>query len=356
MTLRAKLATGELGLVVKAPAALLTDDESALTFNDDAGRHWWWFWKPKLAFDVSAAHRPQLEAHLQHFTRAMFDDLFDEQRAAGKLPGDLQPRTHDATWSPLIEVTSATFAGKAGLWFMHRMLYVQGREVVLSHALIPTAHGTFEARVLTTNGAHPTGLRESVLLLESGTKAFLPQAAYDDAKHDARFPHHPVTLAREARRWLETVVEKVSSPRPAPARHQVKGLATVSLPHGFAPMHDAGVFARSLCCVTDGLEWLLLERRDARFFFFPGRRAEAAARAHFAHRLETEGLPKTMQPHAQGLSGEAPGPARQRARSVMAWKLERGALWTVTLHSSAVRPVEALLDDAAAALATVKVE
>lgn len=359
MTLSARLATGELGLTARAPAGLLTDDDAGLTFADGAGRRWWWLWKEGLTLNLGAAHWPAFEGLLHRFSRAMFDDLFDEQQAAGALPAGATRRTEDAQWSPLIEAARVTLGGRPALWFTHRMLYVRGRELILSHVLAPTPRGTFEARWLTSNGDEATGLRESLVLATSGVTGFLPQAAYDDERLDAQLPAHPLSRAREGRRWLDSVVQQVSAPRPAPARHVVRGLGSLTLPAGFGPMHEAGIFARTCCCLSDGLEWLLVERLNARFTLFARRRAAAAAKAHFLRRLQTEGF--EASPRAlthRGLDcfvAEAGGASRQRPRSVMAWRYApREGLFTVTLHASAVRAEGELLDDATGALASLE--
>lgn len=354
MALSERLRSGELGLVVQPPASLLSDDELSLTFADGEGRRWWYFWKPGVHFDLSPARHDALVAQLHAYSRAMFDDLFEDQRRAGAVPEGAPRRTGDASWSPLVEVTPLELHGRRALGFIHRMLYLPGSEVLLGHTLIPTALGTFEARWLTTNGKEPTGVRESAVLLLRGASGLLAQAEYDDPKLDARFPTHPLSLARDAARWHESALGRVTAPRPVPRQHAVQRVGRFELPDGFVPTHEPGLFGRMWFCTTDGIDWLIVERLEEKVgAFFRQRAAEKAAKARFLENVQEVGFTPALSPlehdGVPGFVAESAGDTRaQRPRSVMGYRVDSvGRVWVVTLHSTAVRPVAALAEDTA---------
>ena len=77
----------------------------------------------------------------------------------------------------------------------------------MGHLLVPCAEGLAEARWVTT--AHTTGIREAgwtdKTLRTSGVEAAFKhpgQEVFDDPALDAEFPDHPLSIAREARRWF----------------------------------------------------------------------------------------------------------------------------------------------------------
>lgn len=354
MSLSERLRSGELGLVVKPPEPLLSDDELSLTFVDGKGRRWWYFWKPGVHFDLSPARHDALVAKLHAYARAMFDDLFRDQQRQGGLPADAKLRTDDASWSPLVEVTPLELHGVRALGFIHRMLYVQGSEVLLGHTLIPTALGTFEARWLTTNGREPTGMRESAVLLLRGTSGLLTQAEYDDPKYDEQFPTHPLSLARDAAHWHETALTRVTAPRPVPRRHSIQNVGRFDLPDGFVPTHEAGLFGRMWFCTTDGVDWLIIERLPEKVSaLFRQRSAEKAAKARFLENVQEVGFTPALSAleHASvpGFVAEsANDPRAQRPRSVMSYRIDPvGRVWVVTQHSTAVRPAAEMIAETA---------
>jgi hypothetical protein len=97
--------------------------------------------------------------------------------------------------------------GGSALYVLHRMTYEPGSEILMGHLLVPCAEGLAEARWVTT--AHTTGIREAVwtdrtLRTSSVDSAFKHpgQGVFDDPALDPEFPDHPLSIAREARRWL----------------------------------------------------------------------------------------------------------------------------------------------------------
>ena len=81
----------------------------------------------------------------------------------------------------------------------------------MGHLLFPCAEGLVEVRWVTT--AQVTGIREAVWTDRAvrttgfeGNFQHPGQVVFDDPALDAQFPDHPLSTAREARRWLATEV------------------------------------------------------------------------------------------------------------------------------------------------------
>jgi hypothetical protein len=89
---------------------------------------------------------------------------------------------------------------------VRRLSYQPGKESVSGALLVPVADGFVELAAIARAGM--TGYRESALMLKrpgglSGPEEPFPtQAEFDDSRHDASFPEHPLSLTRGAMRWL----------------------------------------------------------------------------------------------------------------------------------------------------------
>ncbi len=192
-------------------------------------------------------------------------------------------RTEDPEWSPVVEVERVRIAGAEALLVVHRMLYEPTRETVMGHLLVPLARGLFEFRVM--QPAPTSGVRESALtarlLASSDNQGKDPmevmdgvgQAYFDDPKHDAMFPEHPLTEVRAALRWLleegrVEIIDPPSSLAPGEFSASRSGFA-VTPPPRYVRMSSGhlgqGVlrFSRLSFAVTEGVQVLTVARLES---------------------------------------------------------------------------------------------
>ena len=221
MGLFESLRDGVLGVEMVFPPTVEPSDWAEMSFQfagPRTGVGWWVFFFPEISLDLSDNGWPTLTRDVDRQARALFEQMFrgremtPERRARG-------PRTNDTTWSPVVDVERVSIDSGAGLSVLHRMTYEPASEIVMGHLLVPCAEGLAEARWITT--AQVTGIREAVWtdkkLRASGVEATFEhpgQAVFDDPALDAEFPDHPLSIAREARRWLAKEV-RVRVLRPA---------------------------------------------------------------------------------------------------------------------------------------------
>lgn len=261
MSLANQLESGELGVRLELPSRFETVAEEPRNLHvvdAESGVAWWFLHFPGLLMDLGDSNRDFLREALKWPARVMFDDLHSQMS-----DGD-EPRTADASWSPLIEAEFLSLRGAAALRTVHRMVYVPGNEMIMGHILVPLRTGLFEARALTRNHG-PTGLRASALMMlqmDDDDEPSMPsQSFFDDEKHDAKFPEHPLSRLRGALRWV-TGPEGLEPLDPAP---QSDGNARVRLEDvgcsfDAPPCMDPDTLARVLFCGTDGVQRLIVER------------------------------------------------------------------------------------------------
>ncbi|HEY7372530.1 MAG TPA: hypothetical protein VIF57_10260 [Polyangia bacterium] len=272
------LRDGALGVELAFPPAVVPSDETDTSFQFVGGPRaeigWWLFSFPNVSLDLSDAGWPTLKRDIDRQTRALFEQMFrghdmtPEARARG-------PRTNDPTWSPLVEAERISIDGGSALYVLHRMTYQPGSEILMGHLLIPCAQGLVETRWVTT--ARVTGMRETVwtarkMQASSVEAAFEHpgQAVFDDPALDADFPDHPLSIAREARRWLAKEVrvrvlrsaartERTESELPA------VGYALVPPPRFAEPVtlgrgrgRSWARWSRASFSGSDGVDWFFL--------------------------------------------------------------------------------------------------
>lgn len=138
-------------------------------------------------------------AAIEREARQLFEESFHTEG-----PRDV-PRTHDPTWSPLIEFEALEIGAEAW-WILLRRTYAPGDELAEGQLLLPIARGllTLSLRVR----ERVTGYRESALALQHqlpSTNVSWPQstqAFFDSPEHDSEFPEHCLSRVRRARQWL----------------------------------------------------------------------------------------------------------------------------------------------------------
>ena len=274
MGLVESLRDGVLGVEMAFPATVKPSDGADLSFRfvgprTDIG--WWVFFFPDVSLDLSDQGRPTLTRDVERQSRALFEQMFrgremtSERRARG-------PRTTDPTWSPVVEMERVSIEGGSALYVLHRMTYEPGSEILMGHLLVPCADGLAEARWVTT--AQMTGIRETVwtdrTARTSGVEAAFKhpgQSVFDDPALDAEFPNHPLSIAREARRWFAKEVRvRVIRPAWQDERAAVElpaiGYSVVPPPRFAPPSADPGPrgrpWARSnraSISGSDGIDW-----------------------------------------------------------------------------------------------------
>ncbi|WAS97400.1 hypothetical protein [Nannocystis punicea] len=227
-----------------------------------------------LALDLDPAHEDAWRQDVERDARALFERFFAMMPRDGA-PAPKEPRTADASWSPVIETGRVRLGAGHGVTVLHRLCYEPGHETVMGHLLVPLDGRMLELIVVET--ARGTGLRESVLtnkaLAARGDEDLqammrrLDQRHIDDPAHDADFPGHPVTRARAAlRELLDTGAVVVMSEPPARPRSleiDALGLA-LTPPARYAPVVGASEYGLQLSRLsfsgTDGLRLLSLVR------------------------------------------------------------------------------------------------
>jgi len=273
MGLFESLRDGVLGVEMVFPPTVEPSDWADMSFQFAGpltGVGWWVFFFPEISLDLSDNGWPTLTRDVDRQAKALFEQMFrgrdmtPERRAQG-------PRTNDTTWSPLIEVERVSLDGGAGLYVLHRMTYEPGSEILMGHLLVPCAAGLAEARWVAT--AQVTGIREAVwtdkALRTSGVEALKHpgQAVFDDPALDREFPKHPLSIAREARRWLAKDVRlRVLRPASRDERSTIQlpalGYSLVPPPRFGPPVTGPGPRGRPWASSnrasisgSDGIDW-----------------------------------------------------------------------------------------------------
>lgn len=357
--LREALASGRHGLRLTLPPKLEVgqDDPALLNLVDREERIvWMLFYFQGVHFDFGGEQdRSELSAALGHYARHMFEDSFRQ----GKPPEGARPRTADPQWTPMVEVEHLDLDGARALRTIHRMSYQPGLEIVMGHLLIPLVDGLFEARVMSPGKQPLTGYRESAIMKGLGFepgRPLPPQSVYDDPRHDAAFPGHPLSQIRAAQRWLRHDASlKVSRPAPVRVSREVplpRLGCVVTPPPRFVQNTDGtggatGSFTRVSFCGTDGIEAFVVVRRD-RPRSPSALRAEiveATRRLHLESevrdvRITTEDLPsirgrRQVQTIAEGSGHQGP------LRNVLRWFVaEDGRLWFLMITGNAAVPAD----------------
>ena len=164
MGLIESLRDGSLGAEMLFPSGIKPKNvqgnaaQTSFQFGSPQGAvAWWVFHFSKVTLDLSDNGWPTLKRDVERHTRALFEETFG---SGGTRSGrrDTGPRTADPTWSRVVEIERSPLAGGSSLYVLHRMAYEPGSE--------------------------------------------------------AQFPDHPLSTAREARRWLATDV-RIPVLRPA---------------------------------------------------------------------------------------------------------------------------------------------
>lgn len=347
------LRAGTYGLSVTPPASwqLLEEKPNNASFRDgERPIAWFLFFFPgfQLVLDPFEA----LERDVERHTRLLFDTMFGMANKEG------EPRTRDASWSPLVEIERMGDA----LYVLHRMTYQPGNELIMGHYLVSTADGLFEARWGAK--AQMTGLREALFvdrLLREGKMPPHPQALYDDPAYDAQFPDHPLSLARSVKHTFRDVrVERPPPPFDPDAEIAGTGCA-VTVPPRFAlgrmkKGNVPGAFYRVSFSGTDGLERLLVMRSDERFRGI----AVSSRLAKFAEsrtRTSTGTCARVASDRDVVFVTEQPGAAvgDGRTRAVFHWFVDDlGHAWAVVLTSTIAVSVDDLAREAAAVRASFR--
>jgi hypothetical protein len=265
-----------------------------------------------------------------------------------------QPRTADASWSPVIEVER----DELGLDVLHRMQYEPGRESVMGHTLVPVEQGLFEARWFCREPA-ATGYREVAAVLKSGKDGLLPQQAYDDPALDEPFPHHPLSRARAAKLWPDEAGLRVIAPAPpAPAGDVTLATGcTIAAPPRFRLQRSLDLLARVSFSGTDGIDRLVVTRgkeplRGPEVVHRLGKLAADQSRSLY----ERSGLVNVTcdaRPDGDAVvvvtEGDASVPGVGRTRAVARWFVDdEGGVWSICIATTVAVPLDELRDDVAA--------
>ena len=218
---------------------------------------WWVFFFPDVTLDPSDGGWPTLRRDVARQTRILFERTF---KMGNVSPARLSrgPRTRDATWSPVVEFERVSIEGGTALFVLHRMTYEPGSETLMGHFLIPCPTGLVEVRWFTVT-IGPTGMRESFGTMKAraavspdGSYRGPGQAVFDDPALDATFPDHPLSAAREARRWLakevrmRVLLPPVLRPEATPIDMPEVGYSLVPPPRFGMPQMFSGPRGRPL--------------------------------------------------------------------------------------------------------------
>jgi hypothetical protein len=283
MSLVAALASGELGVKLVVPKRMGITDETASSaaLVDQDRTLGWHLTLHEYRLDLQPEHQAMLERDIERHTRDLFDNFFRMRDRGAPAEPDAKPRTADPTWSPVVSVERVRCGEHDALCVIHRMTYAHGDEMIMGHLLVPFQGGTFELRVVARERS-ATGMRETLILSDamSGVSDDAPESMprlrqqdFDDARHDARFPDHPLSLVRaELREVLDADRVTVLDPPPAPPAGEVVlrelGCAIVPPARYLLTAHRSpkkrAQFSRISFAGTDGVQLLtLLTRHDS---------------------------------------------------------------------------------------------
>jgi hypothetical protein len=244
MTLIDQLRTGSVGvrLELAEPLEILAETETWARWVDRTLALVCVAIRSRFPLDLSDARRPELRAQLEPEARRIFAREFQASEHVSKI----EPRTSDPSWSPIIELELLERPGGRVMHCMHRLRYEPGREVIRGALACPIADG--HVVIACMHVAQMTGWRESMLVIESGTSGLLPQAQYDAAEHDAKFPEHGLTRVRQVlQQWSSTLaITRPSTSLPAGTRvvlpasgsSIVPPVGFVAVPPGVLPMAE----------------------------------------------------------------------------------------------------------------------
>jgi hypothetical protein len=282
MGLVAALESGELGVKLVIPKRMrITNDTAAAAALIDQDRALAWHVSiHEYRLDLLPERQALLDADIERHTRDLFENFFRNRAQESGAGPDAKPRTADPAWSPVVSVERVRCGMHDALCVIHRMSYAHSDELIMGHLLVPFRRGTFELRVIARERS-ATGMRESLVLADSlagvGDDAIeiaprLCQRDFDDAKHDVRFPAHPLSLVRaELREVFDADLVTVLEPSPTSSTSEVvlRELACAILPPprylltAEAPSDTCAQFSRISFAGTDGIQLLtLLARRD----------------------------------------------------------------------------------------------
>ena len=220
MSLVTALRSGSLGATFELPndVALVRDDDHTAVFVDrENGVTWWAFFVEGLYLDLSPRHEAPLRRDVENHARYLFESAFASPDIPDRSP-NVEPRTADATWSPVTDLELGTMGDARALFVIHRMHYEPGLETVMGHALLPLRAGLLELRAVA--GTRQTGLRETTLSMSAHLRAERRPAEelasdalrFDDPAFDGMFPDHPLSRVRAALRRCRTRTTRVDAP------------------------------------------------------------------------------------------------------------------------------------------------
>jgi hypothetical protein len=283
------LQRGTFGVELTFPPGVVPDQSAEYSFQFSgprAGVGWWVFFRRHLALDLSDVAATSLERDIRRHTRRLFEVAFC-QRALTPEQLNLGPRTRDPSWCPVVAIERVSIDGGWALHVLNRIFYEPMRETLIGHLLVPTSMGVLEARWITSTNT--TGWRESTYVAKRGKELFgadgkfkFPaQTVFDDPNLDHHYPNHPLTVSREARRWLDEGAHMRVLDAPADSG------ASIDVPEGYrlrpparvgAPTSHPGPLARpwtmttltrASYSVTDGVDrfHVLVERKPRRLFW-----------------------------------------------------------------------------------------
>jgi hypothetical protein len=292
-----------------------------------------------------------------------------------------QPRTDDAEWSPVVEVEMTGVDGARALQVIHRLWYEPGCEHVMGHLLVPLASGLFEFRLF--GNSQMTGIRETTLahgiIASAGGDPVqalrgVRQSFYDDARHDATFPAHPLSRVRAGLRSLrDSGAVTVTTPAPVAGGEVIAETESfaVTAPPRYLPLPTANAdriqCSRISFAGTDGVQLLTVHRvRDTEIGFGDtgesllrfGKKLAAASVPPDSTKLHVEGavLPdRSGRPHARVYrSFDSPdGPQHTEMR----WFVdEAGAAVMIAAGTSSCVPVSELAGETAQVAASYRIK
>ncbi len=220
------LKNGLPGIHFAIPATFQVHEERErrTVMVDNERRVGWHVIHAPWRLDLRPVHDQALRQDVERGARQSFQDQYVQ--LAAEAPKDRVPsRTADPEWSPVVDVQYVQVGGAPALFILRRLAYEPGLEVVLGSLLIPLSTGICE--ITAFQRSSDAGQRESMLLTlamqqnpgEEAPKLArkLGQPYFDDPKHDAQFPTHPLTCVRAALRWVMeggADLIKVTAPMP----------------------------------------------------------------------------------------------------------------------------------------------
>ncbi|HEY4122780.1 MAG TPA: hypothetical protein VGM56_33180 [Byssovorax sp.] len=197
--------SGSAGFSFRMPGKPEEPAMAQAVVPDPERRVLWLFTHSPFPVDLRDVFDAELRSDLTRQARASFDAAKEpDPGVPAGAKSVVEQKTEEPPLWPIVDLERVMVGGAKAVRIVERIMMRRGREVIAARLQVPLAHGALHAVAMAES--RQTGLRESTLAIAAAPKgeptSSLPRAEYDDPKHDAAFPQHPLSCVRGAIAWL----------------------------------------------------------------------------------------------------------------------------------------------------------